>query len=93
MSIVYGQFGAVDVEDNVKTLIVFNCNCNFDYNTFYKPPKITIIIIYILYVHENVSTILFQEIQIHEFGYVIILFESYRISFFHQDSTSVLRHS
>ena len=40
------------------------------------------IITYILYIHENVSTILFWENPIGELGYVIISFQSYRISFY-----------
>ena len=40
------------------------------------------VIIYILYIHENVSTILFWENPISELGYMIILFQSYRISFY-----------
>jgi hypothetical protein len=36
----------------------------------------------VLYVHENVSTILFPENTIGEVGYVIISFQSCRISFY-----------
>jgi hypothetical protein len=61
VSLVRGRFGAVDMEDEAKALsefqtpIVFDCDCNFDCSTFYKPPKIVKVITYILYIHENVS--------------------------------------
>ena len=39
------------------------------------------IILYTLYIHENVWIILFWDNPISELGYVIILFQSYRIGF------------
>ena len=49
------------------------------------------IIIYILYVHDNVSTILHGAILIHGFDCVIISFQSYRISFY-IENTCWFRH-
>jgi hypothetical protein len=41
-----------------QTPTVFDCDFNSHHSLFYWPPKIMKIILYILYVHKNVSTIL-----------------------------------
>ena len=60
-----------------QTPIVFDRVCSFNCSTFYRPFKIVKIIICILCMHYNAYIILFWEILIHEFDYVIILFQSY----------------
>ena len=59
-------FGRVS---NSKT--IFN-HSDFNHNTIFRSYKRVQIIVYILYIHENVSTLLFWAIVICEFGYVII---------------------
>jgi hypothetical protein len=76
-----------------QTPTVFNCDFDFPCSTFYRSPKIVKIIIYILYIYENISPILMLAIQICGFGNVINLFQSCRIPFYikvlHRFSKSV----
>ena len=63
---------------------VFDCDFDFNHSKFYSFPIIMKIIIYILYIDENVCTILIQTIPICGLCYVMMPFHSYRITFFYQ---------
>src|ERR1700683_915860 len=65
-----------------QTPMIFDQDCDFHHRTIFRPPKIMKIIIYILYIHEKVFAMFLQAIPNCGFGYVIILFQSYRISFY-----------
>jgi hypothetical protein len=41
-----------------QTLTIFDCDFDFDCSIFYRGPKIVKVIIYILYIYKDVSTIL-----------------------------------
>jgi hypothetical protein len=69
-------FGGVSNSDD------FSRNHNFAHSTFYRPLKIAKIIIGILYIHENVSAILFGAIVMCGFGCMIISFQNCIISFY-----------
>ena len=65
-----------------QTPTLFDCDCEFDYSTFYRSPKIVKIIRYILYIHRNVTTNSIWAILIYGIGHMVISFESYRISLY-----------
>jgi hypothetical protein len=60
----------------------FDCDFNFHHSIFYRSSKIANIIICILYIHKNVFTILIWTILICGFAYVVILFQSCKISIY-----------
>ena len=65
-----------------QTPTVFDRDLDFYCSTFYRYAEIMKIIIYILYVHKNVSYNLIPEILSCECGYVVISFQSYKISIY-----------
>jgi len=65
-----------------ETPTVFDRAFYFHHSIFPRYPKIVKIIICILYIYKNVSTILISAIPICGFDYLVISFQNYRISIY-----------
>jgi hypothetical protein len=65
-----------------QTPTIFDRDFEFHRSIFYRPPKIVKIIMYILYIYKNVYGILFQAIHICGLVYMVISFQSYKISIY-----------
>jgi hypothetical protein len=65
-----------------QTPTIFDHNFDFHCTIFYRGPKIAKMIIYIIYICKNVSTILIQAILICGCVYMVISFQSYKITIY-----------
>ena len=65
-----------------ETPTIFDRAFYFHRSIFSRHPKIVKIIICILYIYKNVSTILISAIPICGFDYLVISFQNYRISIY-----------
>ena len=91
VSVVYGQLCACSGQERhidllhlaeFQTPTIFDHNFNFHCSIFYRSPKIMKIIVYILSIYKDVSTILIQVAVICGFVYMVISFQSYNISIY-----------
>jgi hypothetical protein len=65
-----------------QTPTIFDHNFDFDCSISYRASKIMKIIIYNLYIFKNLFTILTQAMLISVSVYMVISFQSYKISFY-----------
>src|SRR5882762_441447 len=70
-----------------QTPTIFNCEFDLHCSILYRSLKILKIVNYILYIHKNVSIILICMNLNCEFGYVVISFQSYKISIYINNSS------
>jgi len=65
-----------------QTPTIFDRDVEFHRNIFYRLPKIVKVIMYILSIYKNVYRILLKAIHICGLVYMVISFQSYKISIY-----------